>query len=154
MSWALTVCASNTRNTLSIDNFPSLGGSSIKKHVLNPRAVAWTPPTPPPSTEPPTPQPPVEPLTEEFGELSLSSGIRLGGGVFGPARVEGRATISRKTVFKPNAAVQAIMENMGWIPGMGLGARLQGILVPIDTDIPKNVRFNVHNEEGRGGIGY
>lgn len=149
MSWAHSVCASRARNAFSIDNIPSLGGNNIKKHILNPRAVAWTPPTPPPSTEPL-----VYPSTEEFGELSLGSHIRLGGGVFGPSRVEGRSTISRNTVFKPNAAVQSMMKNMGWISGMGLGVHLQGILVPIDNDIPKNVRFNVRNEGGRGGIGY
>ena len=147
MSWARTAGSLNAKNTLSINNFPSLGAvaKAEPKHVLNPKAKEWTPITPPPSTEP-------EPI--QYTEKTIREGIRLGGGEFGPSRVEGRVTITRKTVFKPNAVVQAMMERMGWIEGMGLGVELQGILVPIDTDMPKNIRYNVNVEGGRGGIGY
>ena len=80
-------------------------------------------------------------------------GLTLGGGVYGPAQVEGRDIISKKTVFKPNRVVQTMMENMGWVPHMGLGAHLQGITEPIDTQ-PQCVRYTPYNEGGRGGIGY
>ena len=79
--------------------------------------------------------------------------MTLGGGSYGPAQVEGRDIISRKTVFKPNQVVQTMMENMGWIPDMGLGARLQGITEPIDTE-PQCVRYFTRSKDGRGGIGY
>ena len=150
MSCARAVGSTSTKKTLSSNNFPSLCAViSVReqKHTLNPKASVWAPMTPPPSTEP---------LVEcvQHTEKMIRPGIRLGGGDFGPSRVEGRATISRKTVFKPNVVVQLMMERMGWIEGMGLGVELQGILVPIDTDMPKNIRFNVNVEGGRGGIGY
>lgn len=156
MSWARAVGSTSAKNTLSSNNFPSLGvviSVREQKHTLNPKAPAWAPMTPPPSTEP---LPLTEPLVEcvQHTEKIIRPGIRLGGGEFGPSRVEGRDTISRKTVFKPNVVVQLMMERMGWIEGMGLGVELQGILVPIDTDMPKNIRFNVNVEGGRGGIGY
>lgn len=154
MSWARKVGAGNSRNTLSINNFPSLGAikssttantkTAVKQQSsLNPNATEWVPK---PNSE--------QNIHESFGELTIGSGIRLGGGVFGPARVEGRTTISRKTVFKPNSVVQSMMEKMGWIQGKGLGITLHGILVPIDTDVPKNTRYNVNVEGGRAGIGY
>ena len=80
-------------------------------------------------------------------------GLTLGGGVYGPSPVEGRDMISKKTVFKPNKVIQAMMTNMGWIPGMGLGARLQGIAEPVDTE-PQCVRYFPQSYGGRGGIGY
>lgn len=147
MSWARITGSTNAKNTLSISNFPALVevSKTQQKHLLNPDAEEWSPMTPPPSTEP-------EPI--QYTEKTIRSGIRLGGGEFGPSCVEGRVTISRKTVFKPNSVVMGMMKRMGWIEGMGLGIELQGILVPIDTDMPKNIRYNVNVEGGRGGIGY
>lgn len=160
MSWAAAVgIRQGATKALSASNFPCLGGV-VPIKTLNPNARAWVPPQR--LTEPsekkthqiPTlaPQPTRESI--KHFEKEIRQGIRLGGGSFGSSRVEGRQAITKKTVFVPSFAVQQMMEQMGYVEGMGLGVELQGILVPIDTDAPKNTRYNVNAEGGRGGIGY
>lgn len=157
MSWAAAVGLRQTASkSLSASNFPALGGVvPVKK--LNPNATAWVP-APQLSIQKsetlPTLPPQPTPDSIKYFEKEIRDGIRLGGGTFGSARVEGRQSITKKTVFVPSFAVQQMMENMGYVQGMGLGVELQGILVPIDTDAPKNTRFNVNIEGGRAGIGY
>ena len=153
MSWAAAVgLRQTTSKTLSASNFPALGGV-VPIQKLNPNATAWVPSENKSKSLPTLPLQPT-PESIKYFEKEIRCGIRLGGGAFGPARAEGRQSITKKTVFVPSFAVQKMMEKMGYVEGMGLGVELQGILVPIDTDMPKNIRYNVNVEGGRGGIGY
>lgn len=160
MSWAAAVgLRQGAFKSLSASNFPCLGGV-VPIKTLNPEAPAWIPPqrlTEPPKKPPQqipalAPQPTQESIIHF--EKEIRRGIRLGGGEFGSSRVEGRQAITKKTVFIPSFAVQQMMDQMGYVEGMGLGVELQGILVPIDEDAPKNTRYNVNVEGGRAGIGY
>lgn len=160
MSWAAAAgLRQGAFKSLSASNFPALGGV-VPIKTLNPNARAWVPPQP--LTEPctkksePLPSLPPQPTQESIKhfEKDIRQGIRLGGGAFGSSRVEGRQSITKKTIFIPSSTVHQMMEKMGYVEGMGLGVELQGILVPIDTDMPKNIRYNVNVEGGRGGIGY
>lgn len=154
---AQTIPTTNDFPSLSTTNpaqqhRPQQTTAPTQKHTLRAEAPSWSPPAQ------------VTQVNEEkinihtnlessFSEKEMGSGIRLGGGVFGPSRVEGRITITKKTRFQPNYIVAYMMEKMGWIEGFGLGVHLQGILDPIDTE-PKYVRCNVMVEGGRAGIGF
>jgi hypothetical protein len=144
MSWASLLGSRNTSQSLSITNFPTLGvvkptpiRVQEKVSILRAEASVWTPPV----------------KEQRYSELELGAGIRLGGGEYGSSRVLGRDTITKKTAFAPNAIVDGLMIKMGWVPGHGLGARLQGIVEPIDTEA-KFVRYNINAIGGRCGIGF
>ena len=150
MSWASLLGSRNTSQSLSITNFPALGAAKLtpirnqeKISTLRGEASIWTPPV--------TPETPVK--EQRYSELELGVGIRLGGGEYGSSRVLGRDTITKKTAFAPNVIVDGLMIKMGWVPGHGLGARLQGIVEPIDTEA-KFVRYNINAIGGRCGIGF
>ena len=113
-----------------------------KNTTLNPMVVAWISHANMLLTE--------EKLVAQLQEISFDNSSSSANDSI-PPPLEYHTIITRHTVFKPNIAVQSMMEKMGWIPGMGLGARLQGILIPIDTDISINSRFI---GAGRKGLGY
>ena len=175
MSWASMAgssCGNSKYNLLT--DFPSIGGETQSKSssafALSAKAEVFVPVMVAPVEVVPVVvssvevfvgdgessvenTPPSSPTDLCYSEKEMGNGIRLGGGIYGPSRVEGRTTITKRTVFKPSDAVSTMMEQMGWIPGMGLGKDLQGRVEPVDTE-PKFVRSHIHFEGGRRGIGY
>ena len=96
---------------LSVSNFPALGGV-VPIKTLNPNATAWVPIQVTDHSKKktrPLPTLPHQPTQESIKhfEKEIRHGIRLGGGAFGPARVEGRQSITkRQSLFQVSRSIK------------------------------------------------